>query len=218
MTRDSDLAYWISPKGKYMEPTLYHIGAIVNEPEKFGETQQTINDTFDKHNEHVTGKAEGKARNEIMKRVIERGFIRLRKYNTRRMQHWSIELHKMTRKKAQYISDWAKWAIEKKITTDLYADVKVVDISNFNYDTGTLHDLAYDAFDECKVTQLDISSLMECSLIGLSKSGCAKNVVMETEEMNEWVQWSKYARSLNTEEISERAIIQMYASRLNGGW
>ena len=126
-----DLAYWISPSGKVMEPTMYHIGAIIDDPEKFGEMNYDIIMTFNKHGEPLSRNSEGKARNEIMKRVMERGFIRVRKQNIRRSQKWVIELYKLTKRKVKYLANWAKNLIDKKLTDDVFADVQITDLNTF---------------------------------------------------------------------------------------
>jgi hypothetical protein len=123
-----NLAYWISPKGDTLKPEMYHIGAVIGNPKKFGETHDTIKKTFDSHGEPVTKNAEGSARNEIMERVMKRGFIRIRKHNLRRSQNWVIELYDMSNKKANYIANWAKRMIDDKIAKDIYADVTITDL------------------------------------------------------------------------------------------
>ena len=215
-----DLAYWISPKGKVLEPTLYHVGSIIRDPKKFGESDQSIKDTFDEHGELVSGTSEGNARNEIMQRVMERGFIRVRKYNQRRMQHWSIELYKMSRQKAKYISNWAKHLIDKKLTDDIYADVKVVDIKNFASDSGSLYDLAHDALGEnVKITVKDKTVLYECTLTDIANSWCPKDdiTIASEGEIGEWSTWISYAGSIDIDTLSERAIVQIYSRKISGG-
>ena len=152
-----NMAYWINPRGKVMEPAMYHIGSIISNPSKFGETKETIKDTFDKHNEPISKSSEGNARNEIMERVMKRGFIRIRKHNLRRMQKWIVELYDMSHRKAYHISDWARWMIKNNQTDDLYADVKITDLKDLRgaqKDLSTLAKIYTESKDGVYTTNL----------------------------------------------------------------
>ena len=61
----STFAYWITPKGEILQPDIRHIGMIISNPKKFGETDKTIEKVYDKHNEPISGTIEGKAREEV---------------------------------------------------------------------------------------------------------------------------------------------------------
>lgn len=111
-------AYWITPQGKVIEVNTFHIATIVSHPSEFGETKDSLKDTFDKHGEHINTNVEGKAREEIMMRVMKRGFVRIRKMGSRNDQRWSIQLNKMTTK----IND-ALWMWSKEVEGDKYANV-----------------------------------------------------------------------------------------------
>lgn len=136
----SNTAYWISPKGDILEPTGYHIGAVITNPKKFGETTQTIKDTFEKYGEPVSKTSEGQSRNEIMERVMKRGFIRIRKHNIKRSQKWVIELYDMSNRKANYLANWAKHMIDNKLVDDTYADITITDLRNLK---GVKKDLTW---------------------------------------------------------------------------
>jgi len=111
-------AFWINPKGKVFElKSGIHIGYIIKNPTKFGETKKTLQDTYDKYNENMPH--EGKAREEIMVRALVRGFIRIRETT----RGWSIQLNKLTQKFDDFIWTWAKSIIGS--VNDKYADVTI---------------------------------------------------------------------------------------------
>ena len=68
-------AYWIFPESSILDVSSHHM-AVIRSPEEFGETTQTIHDTYERYGERLG--LEGKARSEILTRVIQRGFIRIR--------------------------------------------------------------------------------------------------------------------------------------------
>lgn len=97
-------ALWISPKGQAFGFTSgKHIDLITQNPKKFGFSEQQIDDIYEKHNEPRG--IEGKAREEIIKAVIQKGFIRLRRY---RNKFWSINVYDWDRSKKHIIS----WAVD----------------------------------------------------------------------------------------------------------
>ena len=126
MERNS--AYWIVPTGEILQPSAFHIQTVVKFPKKFGETDKTIQDTFDKHGENPQSNMEGKARDEIMKRVIQRGFVRIRFGGSGANRRWSVQLNKLTQKMSDIIWVWAK-TIQDKVS-DKYADVFIHQLSN----------------------------------------------------------------------------------------
>jgi len=216
---NNDLAYWISPKGKVMEPTMYHIGSVIGNPKKFGESDATIKDTFDKYDEIVSKNSEGQARNDIMERVMERGFIRIRKHNLRRMQKWVVELYNMNNKKAVYISNWARWMIDKKQTDDMYADVKITDLKDFRgveKDLTTLSKM----FHECLVTRTGGMIVYEGSLNNLAE-GIGEVYDIEVgkgdDVVESWDDWITYAGSIDIQDLSGRVLSEVYARKISGG-
>lgn len=71
-------AYWYK-NGKLIEVGTYHIADINGNPKTFGLTREYIVDLHKKYNERLG--QEGKAREEIMNKVISDGWIRIRQYN-----------------------------------------------------------------------------------------------------------------------------------------
>lgn len=187
------LAYWISPKGDVLEPSSYHIGAIINKPKKFGETDQSIKDTFDMHGEPISRNSEGLARNEIMTRVMKRGFIRIRKHNLRRAQGWVIELYGLNKKKASYISNWAKWLIDNKMAGDVFADVTITDLNNFRSIRKNLALITRSVL-EATATSIGDKAVYRMSLDVLSRSVETVNMTFGSEYnvLEKWEDWETY--------------------------
>lgn len=135
-------AYWITPKGEILKPDIRHIGAVIKNPRKFGETDKTIQDTYNKHGEEISDTIEGKAREEIMLRVIKRGFIRIRKGTSRMNQSWSIQLNKLNSRVEDYLWEWARKMIDSRVATDKFADVNIHQLSNNKMTKTSLNKIA----------------------------------------------------------------------------
>ena len=70
-------AYWISPAGLINGVNITHIQDIINNPEYFSLTREGIEKTFNKYNEKLG--FEGKARKEIMTKLLLNRWIRIRR-------------------------------------------------------------------------------------------------------------------------------------------
>ena len=115
-------AYWLLPDGTIYPVKTKHIIEIINCPELFGETLDTIKRMYDAYNEKMPH--EGNARVEIMERVMKRGYIRIRE----RRNHWVIQLYKLSPKEHKFISQWVNCVWDNLI--DKYADIKVNTLHN----------------------------------------------------------------------------------------
>jgi hypothetical protein len=122
----SEFAYWINPKGQLQRPKTRHIASVIEEPEWFGETEESIKKTFDKYGEPVSTTVEGKAREDILLRVIKRGYARIRLNKTRRNQSYSVQIDRLTPKIEDTLFVWAN--IQSKDAMDKYADVNVYEL------------------------------------------------------------------------------------------
>ncbi len=113
-------AYWITPKGKVLQASNYHIGTVINNPEWFGMTDKQLKDIYDKHNEKMSHFLEGKAREEIMTKLLQKKFIRIRQ---KIMGSYTVQLNRITVQLSDYLWMWANK--ESKQTQDKYADVNI---------------------------------------------------------------------------------------------
>lgn len=113
-------AYWISPKGKILPMgNSNHITEVINNPEAFDLTLDKIKAIYNKHNEKLG--IEGKAREEIIKSLITKNWIRIRKYI--RPDYWSVNINKLDNRTKNYLQYWASEMI--KISYGLYSDVYI---------------------------------------------------------------------------------------------
>ena len=115
-------AYWLFPNGKIQPVGTTHIQAVKNCPEEYGETLGSLKNLYYVYEERMPH--EGNARVEIMKRVMKRGYIRIRE----RRNHWVIQLYKLSPKEHKFISQWVNCVWDNLI--DKYADIKVNTLQN----------------------------------------------------------------------------------------
>jgi hypothetical protein len=136
--RDKDFCFWILLDGSIVTATR-HIAAVIESPETFGESQHTIEKTFRDTGEQVSSHWEGKAREEVLRRVIGRNYIRIRKNIFRNNQSYSCQLHEITPKRRDAIRKWARIVIAT--ATDKYADVTIHQLKTGEKETTTLLEL-----------------------------------------------------------------------------
>lgn len=117
----SDNCFWILTDGRIVVPDSLHIMAVVSAPELFGESEESILDTFRKYGQNPSSNVESKAREEVLLRVIKRNNIRIRKNILKRQQHYCIQLFELTTEREQTIAKWSKYV--SGLTGDKYADV-----------------------------------------------------------------------------------------------
>lgn len=87
--------WWISPESEIVTVnTSTHISEIIAHPEKFGLTREYIEETYKAHGERLG--LEGKAREEIMKKVMDLGWIRARDGNGLYMETSNLSRYKDT--------------------------------------------------------------------------------------------------------------------------
>jgi hypothetical protein len=75
----------LSNQGFFIPVKGSHIATVVERPDAFGLTREQIDTVFRKHGE--TSYIEGKARLELLSRILADGWIRLRRGNNR----WSVQ-------------------------------------------------------------------------------------------------------------------------------
>lgn len=95
------VAYWISPKGEIIDVRRKHITDVINNPEKFGFTDEFIDYVYDFYNEKRG--QEGKAREQLMIALFNQGWIRIRKYKN----FWSVNVKKFSGKARNFVAHWA---------------------------------------------------------------------------------------------------------------
>lgn len=121
--------YWISPSGVVSRVDSRHIDEICNNPEKFGISLNMIKKIYKKYKEGVG--SEGKAREEIVLRLINSGWIRIRQYHQSRSMPWSVNFNKATENTLSRIYDFFEKLVED--TKPGYPDDRVwIDSPNFS--------------------------------------------------------------------------------------
>jgi hypothetical protein len=97
------VAYWISPKGKILSLSTgeTHISKVIENPEAFGYTKDIIQDTYDSYKETLG--SENQAREEIIKNLLNEGWIRIRNNDS----YYTIQINKLSKNSKYYIFDWA---------------------------------------------------------------------------------------------------------------
>lgn len=117
----SDHCFWILVDGTIVKPDSRHILAVASAPSAFGETVQSMQETFEPYGQDIHSNFEGKARETVLLKVINRNNIRIRKNQHKRGQHWSIQLFELTDERKRSISAWARYISPS--ADDKYGDV-----------------------------------------------------------------------------------------------
>ena len=95
-------AFFISPKGEFISSGVSHINMVTDNPKKFGLSPEYIRKTYEKHNEMMG--IEGKARDEILIKIINSGWIHIRR---RPNKYWAVMIGRMSKKTQGFLYDWA---------------------------------------------------------------------------------------------------------------
>lgn len=99
--------YWIKGGMILDVSNTTHIARVIATPEKFGLTTKEINVIYEKYGEDI--RSEGNAREEIIKKVSEKGWVRVRYYLTKG-EYWSIQFD--TYANAEFTSrNFVEWAV-----------------------------------------------------------------------------------------------------------
>jgi hypothetical protein len=132
--------FWISPEGDIIKVSR-HIDTIVKDPEIFGFTKEQLEDEFKKQNEPFG--SEGNARENIIKEVYRRGWIRVREYFGRGGESISIQTGRVGDKQLDMITQFAEKYSNHEIPGMLgkYAEVNVLDLYGFS-ETHSISEIA----------------------------------------------------------------------------
>jgi len=123
--------FFISPEGEIIRVKQSHIAYVIKHPDLFGLTAREITSTYQKHREQLG--FEGRARHEILMKIIKDGWIRIRQYK----ECWSITVNSLTPGARVQLKKWAHY-----IADNPAAPVKVLKVET-NTEFGTcIQDLA----------------------------------------------------------------------------
>ncbi|MDD5651296.1 MAG: hypothetical protein PHF86_12920 [Candidatus Nanoarchaeia archaeon] len=113
-------SYWISPDNKFIPIDLTHIDLIVNNPDKFGLSQEYIQKVHKKHKEQPGD--EGNARDEIMTKLIKDGWIRIRnilQYYTLKIQVYDFKQQTIDRVEKAIIEGYKRKIFNKSFSVSI---------------------------------------------------------------------------------------------------
>lgn len=123
------MAFWISPKGHVLGSMSSHIQQVIMNADKFGLDIKKIRSKFEEYDERVG--LEGKAREDIIKRLLWEGWIRIRKYPN---YGYSINVAYYPAMEWGYIIEWAQKMLNKNVAgfkeTDESLPVYITDLNN----------------------------------------------------------------------------------------
>jgi len=153
-------AYWINPYGEILEmKASKHITEVTKEPEKFGLTQEYINQKFAEAGEPVG--FEGKAREVIMREVISHGYIRVRAYRS----FWSVTINTLDNKTKSSLGAWAEIAKEDK-QMGKFAPVKLLELKTDKMHNTTVNDIYFELYESSCLTMVSTISEFTIPQIG----------------------------------------------------
>lgn len=116
-----NVGLWLTPAGEYIKVQTNHVADIINNPSKFGVTSEFIKDLYDRHGEPLG--VEGNAREELIKLVLQRGWVRIRNYRN----YWSVTVDRLSKKVTGNIRNWVDSFIKDGIMAK-YEDIKVYEV------------------------------------------------------------------------------------------
>lgn len=142
------LGLWISPAGQILQVVTSHITDIINNPTKFGITKEYIEGVYAKYGEPLH--MENNAREEVIRHVLQRGWIRVRNYSN----YWSVTLESLSGKSKNIVRDWVYTFVKAKVM-GRFEEIRLLQISNDNLKSLEADDIIKFALEE-SAKQLDI--------------------------------------------------------------
>lgn len=108
--------FWISPYGEVISlkgtGANHHVSAIIENPVKFGYTDKSIQDILNKYSGNKS-----KAKEELVKEVVNKGWIRLRRYEIQGGYTWTINVKRLHDRAKTFITDFFEDYAKKNGTT-----------------------------------------------------------------------------------------------------
>ena len=103
-------AYWISPDSEIIPVEISHIQKVLQMPEVFGFTREYLEQKYKEHNEKMA--LEGKAREEIMTNLIDKGWVRIRLKS--HPDFWIIQVKLYSQQEIKSIKKWVRLMLKNK--------------------------------------------------------------------------------------------------------
>ena len=132
--------FFISPEGEVTLLKTTHFGTVTKNPELFGLSRNYIKARYLKQGEKAN--LEGKARDEILRRVLGNGWVRVRRHQNR---NWSVQTGTVTDEKKRFIHQWAREILAGicgYTESDPYMPVKIEGLEDGFNEESTVGELA----------------------------------------------------------------------------
>jgi hypothetical protein len=116
-------AFFLSHDGHIVHVPQNHISTVIADPQRFGLTREEIEALYKEYGERVG--VEGKARREILLRIISDGWIRIRRYPNK---YWSVTAQGLTVSTHEILRGWARKMLSGTngfLEPDRYMPVKI---------------------------------------------------------------------------------------------
>ena len=185
-------AWWITNRGDMLRLDQYHVGAVIKNPELFGYTTEKLKKIYAKYNEPYSPTLEGKAREEILYKLMKKKYIRIRKKIS---GDYSIQLDALNPKMGDRLWLWANK--ESKDAFDKFADV-------------TIHLLKGNKMIRTSLDQLASGATIKESIGGerrlLTAQECEKIKVYTEDEMDQLPDYFEYAEDFIDEDTEQWVI------------
>jgi len=140
------IGLFISPEGELVEVRQSHINTVILHPARFGKTTQEIQSIYAQHKERVG--IEGVAREEILREIISRGWIRLRRY-VHPQEKWSATVNKLDPRSRVLLQEWAEEMLNGTLgfrEDDPYKPVVITALTSGDVQSHTVEALARGCF------------------------------------------------------------------------
>jgi hypothetical protein len=147
--------FFLSPSGVLVPVKGTHIATVIFRPEVFDLSRKEIEAAYKAHGETVY--REGKAREEILRNVLQRGWIRLRRHR----KYWSVQSDRLDESVQERVRAWAVQVLRGIggcIEEDRYAEVVVEGIDDGHRQQATVEDWARELATG-KVTKVEYCSI-----------------------------------------------------------
>jgi hypothetical protein len=140
------LGLFLSADGHCFPVEQSHIHTVILNPSRFGLTLRQIEAAYTQHNEPVG--IEGAAREEILRGLVMKGWIRLRRY-VRPIEQWSVTVNELDDRTRTLMQEWAKAILAGTLgyrEDDPYKPLVITTLSSRDVQSHTVEALARGCF------------------------------------------------------------------------
>ena len=117
--------YWVKGTRRIEVAASTHLQAVLNEPDDFGVTHQFITACYQLSGEPFG--MEGRAREEILRRAMKNGWLRVREHIDAGDQYWTIE-GCLIRQSMPSIVAFVRWAVFTSMAMKAKDSLNIIDL------------------------------------------------------------------------------------------